>query len=83
MIFASKQKKNSCVKKMIFSPQTKFHLKLIFVSELELNSEHAFLLNFKNNNNIEQTHCLPNKKYFITSLKVPVKIETGIKKWND
>ena len=56
---------------------------VIFVNELELNSEHTFSLNFKNNNNIGQIHFLPNKKYFITNLKLPVKIETEIKKWND
>ena len=57
--------------------------KYIFFYELELDSEHKFSLNFRENENFEQIQFLLGIKYLIRNLKGSVKIETEIEKWND
>ena len=57
--------------------------KNVFFKELGLIEQHRFILHVGQNNNIEQVCFSPNEKYFITNLKLDVKLEADIEEWND
>ena len=55
----------------------------VFFKEPELDERHRFTLDFGQNNNIDEVLFSLGKKYFIKNLKVNVKLEPHIDKWND
>ena len=57
--------------------------KYIFFNELKIDSNHRFLLNFAESESVKQICFSRRKNYFITNLKVYVKVEIEIEKWND
>ena len=54
--------------------------KLIFSNELELYIEHRFSLSFGKNENFEEIHFSPKKKYFITNVKAFVIMKLYVEK---
>ena len=57
--------------------------KYIFFNELKIDSNHRFLLNFAESESVKQICFSRRKNYFITNLKVYVKVEIEIEKRDD
>lgn len=55
----------------------------IFFNELKIDVNHRFLLKFEESESVKQICFSRRKKHFIANLKVYVKIEIEIEKWND
>ena len=57
--------------------------KYIFFNELELDSEHRFSLDVRENEDGEQKNFSLKKRYFVATLKGSIKTDTEIEKQRD